>query len=80
MQTLNSGHKELFCRLPDERFETLGDLENHCRVQQAESGQRWISPSELWARPMAHGKLVLAHNSVDRSDSAATDSARQSDS
>jgi histone H3/H4 len=43
-------HQELFRRTPDETFESLQTLWEHCDQQKARSTDRWFAPRELSAR------------------------------
>jgi hypothetical protein len=57
-QNLTAGSRELFSRSPDERFETLDSLFQHCREVKENSTERWHSPTEIQSLPNA-GRLDL---------------------
>lgn len=58
MTHLKRAHAQLFARSEDECFESLPDLLNHCRWQQAESVDRWQPPAVL-RTVNQHGRLML---------------------
>lgn len=51
MATLTHAHKELFCRTPDERFDSLEALIQHCQRQKDQSTDRWHPPNALLPYP-----------------------------
>lgn len=58
MQNLTRAHEELFRRTPDETFETLPALWEHCHAERERSTDRWRPPQTM--RPVAEeGRLVL---------------------
>src|SRR5207253_748308 len=58
VQNLTRAQKELFRRTPDETFESLSDLWQHCHAQRERSTDRWRPPQTL--RPVAEaGRLIL---------------------
>ena len=50
MQNLTAASAELFRRSPDEVFESLTSLHQHCASRRAGSLDRWHPPNELRAR------------------------------
>ncbi len=59
MANLTQASRELFSRPPDERFESLDALLEHCRNQRELSRDRWQLPQTF--RPHVHGdRLGLA--------------------
>ena len=58
MQNLTRAHEELFRRSPDETFETLPALWQHCHTEKERSADRWTPPQSL--RPAAdENRLVI---------------------
>ena len=57
MTVLKRGHNELFRRGPDECFDSLPALAQHCHTQKAQSTDRWLPPASL--RPSVHNSNVL---------------------
>jgi len=55
MTNLTRAHDELFRRTPDECFESLGHLFEHCRRQKEASAERWAPPSDFAATVDAGG-------------------------
>lgn len=55
MQNLTAASAELFRRSPDECFESLSDLHQHCARRRAGSLDRWHPPNELRACPHEGG-------------------------
>ena len=51
MATLTHAHKELFRRTPDERFDSLKSLIQHCQRQKNESIDRWHPPQSIVPYP-----------------------------
>jgi hypothetical protein len=51
---------ELFKRSPDECFETLPDLHQHCLGRKEKSQDRWHPPAELGTRPVAANRLLFS--------------------
>jgi len=51
MQTLHEASRQLFERSPDERFDTLGELYEHCQVEKTESQDRWVPPESIVTVP-----------------------------
>jgi len=47
MATLTHAHEELFQRAPDERYETLAALIDHCKVTRRSSEDRWLSHDRI---------------------------------
>jgi hypothetical protein len=47
MWNLSAAKRELFRRTPDEWFASLTDLVEHCRVEKAQSRDRWLPPQQL---------------------------------
>ena len=59
MANLTQASRELFSRSPDERFETIEALWQHCQTQRELSRDRWQLPQTF--RPHVHGdRLGLA--------------------
>jgi hypothetical protein len=58
MQNLTQASRELFRRNPDERFETLDLLHQHCVQDKQRSTDRWHSPLEIRSTPV-EGRLEL---------------------
>lgn len=57
MQNLTRAHEELFRRTPDETFETLPALWQHCHTEKEQSDDRWRPPQSL--RPIAEGNRLV---------------------
>ena len=57
MQNLTRAHDELFRRTPDESFETLPALWQHCHTEKEQSTDRWTPPQNL--RPVAEGNRLV---------------------
>src|SRR5438105_595772 len=51
MQNLTRASEELFCRSPDERFETLPELIRHCHAEKQQSLDRWHMPHAVRLEP-----------------------------
>ena len=47
MATLTRAHEELFRRDPDEQYETLAALIDHCKVTRKDSQDRWLSDDQI---------------------------------
>lgn len=47
MATLTRANQELFCRTPDECFDSFDALYRHCAGERETSEDRWIKPQEL---------------------------------
>lgn len=47
MPVLTQGHRELFRRTPDEQFETLRQLHDHCAAERDVATEHWIAPQNL---------------------------------
>jgi hypothetical protein len=58
-QNLTRASRELFRRSPDECFESLSALSNHCRQQQQASVDLWRPPSDLVPQDSGDGRLRL---------------------
>jgi len=56
MANLTQASRELFSRPPDERFESLESLHEHCRRQRDMSRDRWQLPQTF--RPHVHGERL----------------------
>ncbi|NOX57612.1 MAG: DUF932 domain-containing protein [Planctomycetes bacterium] len=52
MQTLKRAHNELFRRSPDERFDSLVHLWQHCHDEKEASVQHWPQPEDILALPL----------------------------
>lgn len=63
MQNLTRAHDELFRRHPDERFESVPDLREHCEQMKRWSSVQWIDPTDFRVEPTEHGLAleVQAH-------------------
>jgi predicted GNAT family acetyltransferase len=61
MQNLTRAHDELFRRHPDERFESLPDLSEHCQQMKRWSAVQWVHPAEFWVEPADHALTIQAH-------------------
>ena len=61
MQNLSRASRELFRRTPDEIYPSLEALASHCRQHREISTDHWLSPKNLWARPVSTERLVLAN-------------------
>ena len=59
MTALTRAHQELFRRTPDETFETLQSLWDHCDRQKDRSTDRWFAPRELSAA-ISDGRLMMS--------------------
>jgi hypothetical protein len=59
MPTLDRANKELFMRTPDEYFESLAALSEHCASRKERSLDRWQPPGQLAARPAGENGLLL---------------------
>jgi hypothetical protein len=55
MQNLTRASQELFRRTPDECFESLGALANHCQAQKEKSLDRWQPPQGFSLLPAGGG-------------------------
>lgn len=60
MQNLTRASQELFRRRPDECFESLSALADHCRRQQERSKEIWQPPATLGTRPVSTDRLILS--------------------
>ena len=60
MPNLTRASQQLFSRTPDECFETLTALAEHCRRQQEECQEVWQPPTQLLVNASDHGRLALA--------------------
>lgn len=58
MTTLTDAHAELFRRAPDERFDSVQALFEHCQREKSESTDRWAAPESIRPAPEA-GRLAL---------------------
>ncbi len=58
MRTLSDASQQLFERSPDERFESLQSLREHCQQEKTESLDRWVPPDQLRAQPVS-SRLTL---------------------
>ena len=61
MANLTRARDELFRRLPDECFESLTDLWQHCQREKEQSTDVWKPPQDLCTRPVATSRLLLAY-------------------
>ncbi len=69
MRTLNDASQQLFERSPDERFESLRTLWEHCQQEKAESLDRWVPPEQFRAEPDAGGlRLSVGEDSLRLND------------
>ena len=59
MPNLTRASQELFRRRPDECFPSLAALAEHCRKQQDQSQDVWISPQAIGAKPLDLDRLIL---------------------
>lgn len=59
MSNLTRASHELFSRTPDECFESLTDLWQHCQKQKEQSNERWELPAHIDTKPTDAG-LALA--------------------
>ena len=59
MPNLTRASQELFRRRPDECFESLAALAEHCRTQQERSREIWQPPQAIGTRPVDTGRLML---------------------
>lgn len=57
MQNLTRAHDELFRRTPDETFENIPALWQHCHTEKEQSDDRWRPPQSL--RPIAEGNRLV---------------------
>jgi hypothetical protein len=57
MTTLTEASPELFSRSPDERFESLQALWDHCFAEKQASRNCWVPPDQLRIQP--NGRLGL---------------------
>ena len=60
MQNLTKASGELFRRQPDECFESLTALSEHCRRQKEACVDRWVPPRSIQTNPADAGRLMLA--------------------
>ena len=60
MQNLTKASQELFKRQPDECFESLTALWEHCRRQKEACVDRWVPPRSIQTNPVDAGRLTLA--------------------
>jgi hypothetical protein len=58
-QNLTRASRELFSRSPDECFESLSALSNHCRQRQQASVDLWRPPADLVPQDSGDGRLSL---------------------
>jgi hypothetical protein len=61
MSTLTRAHEQLFRRAPDERFNTLSELWEHCHQEKQDSQTRWYAPADLKTEP-DNGRLAILAN------------------
>jgi hypothetical protein len=59
MTNLTRANHELFRRGPDECFDSLPDLANHCKWQREQSLDLWVPPEQLRPQPGLHDQFVL---------------------
>lgn len=62
MQNLTRASRELFRRTPDECFESLGALANHCQLQKEKSLDRWHPPQAFSLQPGGDGLRLQLGN------------------
>ena len=60
MTNLTHASRELFRRSPDERFASMQELAEHCRIQKAASIDRWQPPQHLCAAVQDDRLVVTA--------------------
>ena len=60
MQSLTKASQELFGRQPDECFESLTALSEHCRRQKEACVDHWVPPRSIQTNPADAGRLMLA--------------------
>lgn len=60
MPNLTRASQELFRRTPDECFDSLQSLADHCRRQREQSQDRWKAPSELTTNVLGDTRLSLS--------------------
>ena len=60
MQNLTKASQELFKRQPDECFESLTALREHCQRQKEVCVDRWVSPRSLQPNAVDTCRLMLA--------------------
>jgi len=65
MPNLTRASQELFRRRPDECFESLASLAEHCRIQQERSEEIWRPPQALDTWPIATNRLLLTAGSSE---------------
>ena len=69
MQNLTRAHDELYRRSPDERFNSLSDLWQHCYNMKQYSNEQWRTPAELAIKPAdAEIKATFQDNSYSFTD------------
>lgn len=61
MTHLTQAHEQLFRRNPDERFNSLSELWEHCHREKQESLTRWYAPVDVRTEP-DNGHLTLVAN------------------
>jgi len=66
MPNLTRASQELFRRRPDECFESLAALAEHCRTQQERSEEIWRPPQALDTWPIAANRLLLTAGSPEK--------------
>lgn len=59
MNTLTEASQELFRRSPDERFDSLQALWDHCFREKQASKDCWVPPDQLRLEPNGHLRLVV---------------------
>ena len=60
MRNLTRAHEQLFRRTPDETFESLDLLGQHCRQQKEGSVELWQPPAAIGIQPVDSGRLQLS--------------------
>ncbi len=60
MQNLTKASRELFKRQPDECFESLTALWEHCQRQKEVCVDRWVPPRSIQTNPVDTSRLMLA--------------------
>ncbi|MEK7793587.1 MAG: DUF932 domain-containing protein [Candidatus Hydrogenedentota bacterium] len=61
MANLTKAHEQLFNRAPDERFNSLPGLWEHCQREKQDSQTRWYAPVSIKTEP-DNGQLTLLAN------------------
>src|SRR5687767_3557304 len=62
MANLTAAHQELFRRAPDECFESLELLHDHCRQQHGRSADVWQKPEEV---RLSHDMTLMVGDNPD---------------